>query len=431
MYGRYLLVDSRPRRMSLVLPSTLPLPLLSTILTTIFTNFQPPTISLMSSPALTTAAAGLRSALVVDIGWRETIVTSIYEYREIRSKRSTRASKLLGQVMFKMLVEAIDPSAMTEHSDQADPTERIRDILSFEECEDILLRMAWCKPAKAVPKARSHGLESVQEEDEMRLSMQAMGLHGMTDDGQIVSIPLTSTRHVRTLQVPFSKLAEPCETALFASHILPKDFDDEELPIHLLVYRSLLSLPVDIRTMCMPRIIIVGGASKLIGLKQRVIDEVAALVEQHGWDAVRGRALQELHNNPKLKRKQSNAGPTETVDLGDAVPRIPAAQVKQERDPIEEALRREADRGQVPHELGYLRAVDSLGPWSGGSLLLQLKIPAVAVIDREQWIAHGVSGASRDVEVNINMPTKRQSMGPAAFKSGNSEKQNWSLGIWG
>lgn len=389
----------------------------------------------MSSPALTTVAAGLRSALIVDIGWAETVVTGIYEYREIHSKRSTRASKLLGQEMFKMLVEAINPSETIEPPGPTDPTEPLRQILSFEECEDILVRMAWCKPTKVIPKSSSHGLEPVQEEeDEISSSMQTMALEGTIGGENIVSIPLTSTRHVKTLQLPFAKLAEPCETALFGSNILPRDFDDEELPLHLLVYRSLLSLPVDVRTMCMPRIIIGGGASKLLGLKQRVLDEVAALIEQHGWDIVRGRALEELSNNTKLKRRQGNTGPTEVGNLGqeNAVPRTSAALAKQEGDPIEEQLRKEAGKGQIPPELGYLRNVDSLGPWAGGSLLQQLKVPAIAVIDRDQWIAHGVSGASRDMEVNINVPTKRQSMGgAAAFKSGNLEKQNWTLGLWG
>src|SRR5271167_4839021 len=107
MINRYLLIDSRPRKMALVLPSALPRPLLSSILDTIFNNFQSPTISLLSAPVLATVAAGLRAALVVDIGWAETVVNSIYEYREVQCRRSIRASKLLGQEMLKLLEEGI------------------------------------------------------------------------------------------------------------------------------------------------------------------------------------------------------------------------------------------------------------------------------------------------------------------------------------
>ena len=107
---RYLLVDSRPRRMNLVLPSGLPLPLLSAVLDTLFANFQPPTISLMSAPVLTTVAAGLRSALIVDIGWAETVVTGVYEFREVQCTRSVRASKVFGEAVFKLLADDLDPS---------------------------------------------------------------------------------------------------------------------------------------------------------------------------------------------------------------------------------------------------------------------------------------------------------------------------------
>ena len=93
----------------MILPSAFPLPLLSTILDCLFTQFQPPNVSLTSAPVLSTVAAGIRSALVVDIGWAETVVTGIYEFREVQSRRSTRGSKLLGQEMFKLLVNAIDP----------------------------------------------------------------------------------------------------------------------------------------------------------------------------------------------------------------------------------------------------------------------------------------------------------------------------------
>jgi len=314
-----------------------------------------------------------------------------------------------------------------------DSIEGLREVPSFEECEDIIARMAWCKPAKVKPKESSRVLESVKEEDELRSSIRSMTLHGSTDMDPIVSIPLNSTNSPRTLRIPFSKLAEPCEIAIFASPRLAQDFDDEELPLHLLIYRSLLQLPVDVRTMCMPRIVFVGGGSKLLGLKERVLDEVSSLVEQFGWDPVRGKAVDQFRNNPRFRSRQTKDGPTEVQEASNdpSAPRIIAALAQQERDPIEEQIKREASKGAKPVEIGYLRAVDSLGAWSGGSLLQQLKVPAVSIVDREQWLAHGAAGASREVEVNVNVTAKRQSMGAAAFKAGAVERQSWTLGLWG
>ena len=85
----------------------------------------------MSAPVLTTVAAGLRAAMVVDIGWAETIITGIYEYREVQCSRSVRASKLLGEEMFKLLAQLVDPTAFREND--IETSREMRDLLSFEE----------------------------------------------------------------------------------------------------------------------------------------------------------------------------------------------------------------------------------------------------------------------------------------------------------
>lgn len=421
--------------MVLVLPSAYPLPLLSATIDSIFTQIQPPNISLLSAPVLTTVAAGLRSALVVDIGWTETVVTSIYEFREVQSRRSIRGSKLLGKDMFKMLVGIIDPTTLDEASTEDGFNDKMRQALSFEECEDIVARVAWCKPARKIDLGSStQGLAPVDEEDELRSSMRSLVITGENGEDLDIAVPLGSTSPPKTLRLPFSKLAEPCESALFASGRPAEDFDDEELPLHLLVYRSLLQLPVDVRTMCMSRIVFVGGGSNLLGLKERILDELSTMIEQSGWNPVRGRAAAQLRNNPTLlqtRRKQANNGPTEVLDAKET-PRqgkISAAFVGQEHDPIEEHLKREANKGLKPVEFGHIRAVESLGAWAGGSLLSQLKVPAVSIIDREQWLQHGAAGASREIETSVTLNAKRQSLGPTVLKSG--DRSSWTLGLWG
>jgi hypothetical protein len=336
--------------------------------------------------------------------------------------------------MFKMLAQLVDPTAFQDRS--ADISRETRELLSFEECEEVIARMAWCKPAKkAEPKQPAQGLTPVKEEDEFRSSMRSLNLNAETDSDANTSIPLSSTVPPKTIQLPFSRLAEPSETAFFAAGRLPQDLDDEELPLHLLVYRSLLQLPVDIRSMCMSRIIFVGGGSNLLGLKARILDEVSALIERRGWDPVQGRAVEQFRNNPKLpqsRSKQTINGPIEVLPEpdGSSKPKKPiAALAAQEYDPIEEGLRREASKGTKPVEQGYLRAVESLGAWSGGSLISQLKIPAISIVDREQWLQHGAAGASRRSE--DSMATQRQSMGPSAFKSAGGDRSSWTLGLWG
>ncbi len=64
-----------------------------------------------------------------------------------------------------------------------------------------------------------------------------------------------------------------------------------------------------------------------------------------------------------------------------------AANAVPEVDPVEEQLKR--GRDEKPDAKGQLRAIESLGAWAGASLLVQLKVPAIATIDRELWCAAG------------------------------------------
>ena len=100
-----------------------------------FNRFQSPTVSLMSSPVMTIVAAGLRSALVIDMGWAETVVTSVYEYREVKSTRTTRGGRTLLDALYKT-IHALIPGTDSDIE---------KKVISFEECEDIMCRLMWCK----------------------------------------------------------------------------------------------------------------------------------------------------------------------------------------------------------------------------------------------------------------------------------------------
>lgn len=413
-----------------MLPCTLPLPLLSAILDTIFNNFQPPTISLLSAPVLTTVAAGLRAALVVDIGWAETVITGIYEYREVLCHRTIRASKLLSKEMLKFLGKAVLSVTKQTPDKPKDMDEReYLKIISFEECEEIIARMAWCRPSKK-KLAILKGHEALAyAEEETEASMLDLNLSSR----DLVSIPLSSTKPPLTLKLPFSSLSKPSENAFFADGIEDVELDDEELPLDLLVYRTLLHLPIDVRSVCMSRIIFTGGVSNMPGLKSRIMDEVENLIKERDWDPVRGEAIEKLRLNDKLgnnRSKQASGGPTEAAAHEQVVVKsctIPVAD-DAEPNPYEDKLRRELNKGTRPPFQGALRAVESMGPWSGGSILSQLKTPAVSIVEREQWLQHGLSGATKQGEITSD---QRQSMGPGGLRAGQGERFSWTLGPWG
>ncbi|OLN95321.1 Actin-related protein 10 [Colletotrichum chlorophyti] len=432
--NKFLLIDSRPRRTSLVLSSSVPLPLLSTVLDVLFHRFQAPTVSLMSSAVTSTVGAGTRSALVVDLGWAETVVTSVYEYREMRTTRTVRGGKMLVEEVHTLLQGAL--------SRKAAHTQRVRreqeqgqHSISFEECEEVACRLVWCRQPdlgsiSGIKKQhQGEPLPTVEEQDETAPASPTSIQQPEAD----VELLLQSTNPPENLTLQFQQLSEPCEGTFFASQYSRSTFDDNEMPVHHLIYQHLVQLPIDARAACMSRIVFIGGCAKVVGLKRRIFDELSKLVRDRGWDAVQGRAPQQYKNNTLLKtqaHRLAASGPEEVEPpakeaeqaavAGENVPRTAA-------DVIEDSLRK---RDNIrPKVQGILRPLGSLGPWAGASLACQLKVAAMANIDRDVWLQQGVNGASRPNEIDVK-PQQRQSMGPGGLMRG-AGGPSWTLGAWG
>ncbi|KAI1139638.1 actin-like ATPase domain-containing protein [Hypoxylon sp. FL0543] len=433
-FTKYLLIDSRPRRITLVLPPTLPIPLISSTFDTLFNRFQVPSISLFSSPVMSAMAAGTRSALVIDLGWYETTVTAVYEYREVHSWRTIRAGKLLVEETYEFLTSAIRGRPSTARTERTE--DKLEDdAVSFEECEEFATRMLWCKrPAREPTQDATEGLPTLHEQDETETIAPA-------EDHSPMAITLNSCNPPKRVEIPFAQLADPCEAVFFEPHLSPCCFDDHEVPVHLLAYRALLQLPLDVRAICMSRIIFTGGCSNIIGLKGRIFDEVSLLAKERGWDPVTGKGVDQYKTNIKLRRngnRQSTEGPTPVTirvengnaEGGETAPPANPAHAPPEIDHVEEMIQK--DRNYKPVVQGKLRVVDSLGPWCGASMATQLKIPALATVDRELWLQQGINGACRPNEVDIKAQ-QRQSMGAGGLIRGQASQasSSWTLGVWG
>ncbi|KAI2468432.1 actin-like ATPase domain-containing protein [Annulohypoxylon bovei var. microspora] len=433
-FTKYLLIHSRPRRVTLILPPTLPIPLISSVFDTVFSRFQAPSISLLSSPVMSAMAAGTRSALVIDIGWQETTITAVYEYREVHTWRTVRAGKLLVEETYEFLTNAIRGRPGTARTER--PEDKLEDhAVSFEECEEFTTRMLWCRRAPGqLAQDTPEGLATLHEQDETETVAPS-------EDHSPMTATLNSCKPPRTVEIPFAELAEPCEAVFFEPHLSPCCFDDHEIPVHLLAYRALLQLPLDVRAICMSRIIFTGGCSNIIGLKGRIFDEVSTLAEEQGWDPIRGKGVDQYKANPKLRRngnRQSGEGPipvpvqveNSNTEGAETAPPVNPAHAPPDVDQVEELIKK--DRNLRPIVQGTLRVLDSLGPWCGASMATQLKIPALATVDRELWLQQGVNGACRPSEVDVKAQ-QRQSMGAGGLIRGQASQasSNWTLGVWG
>ncbi|PHH63116.1 hypothetical protein CDD81_6267 [Ophiocordyceps australis] len=409
----HLLIDSRPRRISLVLDSMLPIPVVSAVLDTLFNKFQAPMVSLMPSPTMSVVAAGVRSGLVVDMGWNETVVTSVYEYRQVKTTRSIRAGRFLVEALYKLLHKLLRADKDEQHQHH---------VLSFDECEDVLCRLMWCRPSSSRSCQRpSAPLDTVEERDESA----AESVHA----SDVAEVQLCTTTPPSTLRVPLGKLADICDDSFFDLSAAPCTFDDDELPLHLLIYHHLLRLPLDVRGICMSRIMFVGGCCNILGIKERVVDELTTIVDKRGWVATFGKGVDQLQNNEKLRtRAMQRFSNSSTASLESSAEDRDSASVVTEAS--EDAVEAKLARNRPPQQQlqGKIRVLRSLGPWSGASLICHLKVPAMATVEREAWLQQGANGASRPGEVDVKTK-QRQSMGP--IRSSGSHNASWTLGLWG
>jgi actin-related protein len=401
VYNKYFVLDTKPRR------------------DVLFGGFQAPSITLMSSPVLSTVAAGLRSALVVDIGWAETLVTAVCEYREVHEQRTVRAGKLLSEEMAKMLDAALNEHAGCQEDDR----------VSFEEAEEVLARVGWCK---SKPRSNRRTLYFPARTSPILEEFE----DAVETPEPTVTIPLSKASPPSDITIPFAALAKPAESALFATETALNEFDDHELPLHHLIYQALLSLPMDVRRLCMSRIVITGGVSALPGLKSRLLAELEALVHAKGWDPVRNygtasawheQILRQQREALELRRQEGDNKMSEPLDPENP---LSAGLRGHEEDMIDSKLAHVALRnGPPPASLtgGIVRGVETLGPWTGASLVAQQRIRGIVEIDRERYLQHGLQGASKEKEIPV-VP-QRHSMGPGVAR-GAGERASWTLGVW-
>jgi actin-related protein len=422
-YNKYFLLDSKPRRILLAMPPRMPHPLMSTVLDVLFTSCQAPSITLTSSPVLSTVAAGLRSALVVDIGWSETVVTAVCEYREVQERRSVRAGKMLSQEMAKLL--------NTELDDDREPSAPKADV-SFEEANEVLERVGWCK---SNPRSNRRTLYFPAREAPVLEEFE----DAIESPPPAVTVPFPKHTPPTALRIAFASLAKPAEAALFAPEMTLSEFDDQDLPLHYLIYRTLVQLPVDVRRLCMSRIIITGGTSNLPGIKTRILKELEALVQARGWDPVRsyGKAsasreerMRSQRNDAEFRREEGEDMIADSLDHEATSPSVPAGLREPEIDNMDVKMANLALRNGPPPACaigGVIRGVETLGPWAGASLISQQRVKGIVEIERERYLQYGLQGASKDKEISVVQ--QRQSMGPGLAKGGN-ERASWTLGVW-
>lgn len=379
VHADFLQLPNKPLKAVLAIPTLLPMPLVEIALKVLFNHYaQPPSVMLLTTPVLACVGAGLRNALVVDVGWEETVVTAVGEYKEVHQRRSVRAGKLLTREMAKVLQR--EANSQKESANEAKLSNEDGEV-SFEYAEEVTRRMGWCRPRKS--QAPDNG-----------------------DEAKLVKIPhpTANKNHHESLSLFFARLCEPAETALLSptrpSNSKP---DDHETPLPELLYTTLLALPLDLRALCLSRITFTGGVSALPGLKHRLLQELAHLVDSRGWDPVasygsaakqQSRVLAERSANIaayQTQQQQRRERPPEDLkrEQLEAMP-VHERPHDDERDSLTARVERRWEVGQRDVVKGVVRGVETLGAWVGASLVVGLRVKGVVEVEREEFLRHGL-----------------------------------------
>ncbi|KAK9385662.1 hypothetical protein V1515DRAFT_607494 [Lipomyces mesembrius] len=227
VYYKYLLLDGKSRKVVILENPMMTLQLKKAIAFVSFNYFQSISVTYMLSPVCSMLAAGARTALVVDIGWHETTVTPIYDYKPLLSavKSTLRAGKLLHDLVSGALKEFTDV------------------LPSFNEVEGFIVRAMYCTPIDTITSSTSQ---------------QAFAI---TLSGSTYYVPSSETRYSPLVQCFIQRAQDNVD-------------DIDCFPIPDLIVSCLSGLGIDTRASMLSRIIFVGGCSNIPGLKLRILDEV-------------------------------------------------------------------------------------------------------------------------------------------------------------
>jgi len=133
-----------------------------------------------------------------------------------------------------------------------DSNQRVEAAVSFEEVDEVLARMAWCKNSK----------------DDSRFAEK------------IIHVPISGTE----IEVGFQHFSNVVEDVFLDADSTKTDEDDKPLP--LLMFQALLALPIDLRQVCLSRIIVTGDGGSIPGLRSRLLAELAHIVSARSWDPI-------------------------------------------------------------------------------------------------------------------------------------------------
>ncbi|KAG5440121.1 hypothetical protein PCANB_001689 [Pneumocystis canis] len=246
-YNKWLNLSSKARKVSLVEYILLPIKFKSVIAKTLFTYFQVPSITFLSSHVLVLISLGLTNGVVIDIGSKETSVLPIYDLRPMISfiTISSLASDFCFLRLKYLLMNYCNPPFTS---------------LTFHDVQDFLQRAVFCLPSSPfiLPKSSIIPLDDLERIYKPNVECSDIIWEIPSQKGLKVTVP-------GWIRVCITE-------ALFEAS--DKYADSDEISIPQIIKQCLSRLPIDIRSAVSTSLVISGGFSMIPGLQNRINNEI-------------------------------------------------------------------------------------------------------------------------------------------------------------
>ncbi|XP_064342054.1 actin-related protein 10 isoform X3 [Camelus dromedarius] len=273
LYFRHLLVNPRDRRVVVIESVLCPSHFRETLARVLFKYFEVPSVLLAPSHLMALLTLGINSAMVLDCGYRESLVLPIYE--GIPVLNCWGALPLGGKALHKeletQLLEqcTVDTSAAKEQS-----LPSVMGSIPEGVLEDIKARTCFVSDLK-------RGL---------KIQGAKFNIDGNTERPSPppnVDYPLDGEKILHVL----GSIRDSVVEILFEQ-------DNEEKSVATLILDSLMQCPIDTRKQLAENLVVIGGTSMLPGFLHRLLAEIRYLVEKPKYKKILGTKTFRIHTPP-------------------------------------------------------------------------------------------------------------------------------------
>ncbi|XP_066280528.1 actin-related protein 10-like [Branchiostoma lanceolatum] len=279
MYFRYLLINPRDRRVLIAESVLVPTSFRDTLAKVFFRHFEVPSVMFAPSHMLTLLTLGINTALVMDVGYADTLVLPIYEGVAVLG--SWQSLPLGGRAIHKRLESLLlaESTVATEGGSEL-PLSSIVGTVQEEMLEDIKVRTCF-----VCSMERSRKVQDA--------AMAQLGLIDPSQAGQpptpppSVEFPLDGAKILKIN----GSIRESSTEVLFEQ-------DNELQSVATLILDAIIKSPIDTRKELAENLVVTGGTALLPGFMHRLMQELNTLRQSPKYSSKLAFGSFKIHNPP-------------------------------------------------------------------------------------------------------------------------------------